>query len=299
MDWVFMGVISASFLGVYDLLKKRSIIGNAVIPVLFCSICCGAIVWFPFVVMSWFSDYENPIGFMTVDTLSFREHLLFFAKSALVGTSWILSYFALKNLPVSLAAGIRSTSPLWTLVGALLIFSERPNLQQWLGIFVTLVFFFLLSLAGKKEGLVFHRNGWVGIMLLATLIGAASALYDKLLLTEYGYSAATVQAYFSLYLVVVMLPFVVGWKLRLWKRGTFEWRWSIPLIAFSLLVADYAYFSGLGDPEAMISVMSCIRRGSALVVFVGGYIFFKERNYKAKTPCILGILLGICIIVTS
>ncbi|MCH6256032.1 DMT family transporter [Puniceicoccaceae bacterium K14] len=299
MDWILLGVISAVFLGVYDLLKKRSITGNAVIPVLFLSICCGAIVWLPSIILSYIDNYDHPISFFSIEPIGLKEHVQFFSKSSLVGTSWILSYFALKNMPVSLATGIRATSPLWTLGGAIILFAERPNWQQWLGIFVTLAFFFLLSLAGKKEGFIFHRNGWVGCMILATLIGAGSALYDKLLLTEYGYPAATVQAYFSFYLVLFMLPFAIGWKLRIWERGNFEWRWSIPFISLCLLVADYAYFSGLGDPESMISVMSCIRRGSALVVFVGGYLFFKERNYRAKTPCILGILLGICIIVTA
>ena len=54
-----------------------------------------------------------------------------------------------------------------------------------------------------------HRNKWIGCMMVATLLGACSALYDKYLLQVIGLPVATVQAWFSLYLVVVLLPFYI------------------------------------------------------------------------------------------
>ncbi len=299
MNWIAAGLVSAFFLGLYDVFKKRSVNGNAVIPVLFAGVCGGALIWLPWIVFSFTDGFAAPHRFLVVDRLTPFEHLMILLKSTIVGASWILSYFALKHLPVSLATGIRATSPLWTLAGALLIFGENPNGQQWLGIGLTLVFFGLFSLAGRKEGIVFHRNGWVGLMVLATLIGAGSSLYDKYLLSSYGFQPSTLQAYFSLYLVLVLAPFITGWKLRWWPRGEFEWRWSIPLIAVCLLIADFVYFSALKDPESMVSILACLRRSSALVAFGAGYLFFKERNYRAKTPCLLGILAGIFLIVTA
>ena len=73
----------------------------------------------------------------------------------------------------------------------------------------------------------------------------------------------------------------------------------MPMIGVSLLLADYLYFEALRDQEAMISVVSCLRRGGVLVSFLAGYILFKERNYRAKTPCVLGILLGVILIVLA
>lgn len=299
MNWIAAGLVSAFFLGLYDVFKKRSVSGNAVIPVLFAGVCGAAAIWLPWIAMSYSDGYTAPHRFLQVDRLSVEAHLLVLLKSAIVGTSWILSYFALKNLPVSLATGIRATSPLWTLAGALAIFGESPNGQQWLGMGLTIVFFALFSLAGKREGIVFHRNGWVGLMVLATVVGGVSSLFDKYLLSSYGFRPSTLQAYFSLYLVAVLAPFVVGWRLRWWPRGVFQWRWSIPLIAVCLLIADFVYFSALTQPDAMISVLACLRRASALVAFVAGYVLFKERNYRAKTPCLIGILLGIIVIVTA
>lgn len=300
MNWVFEALASAAFLGIYDIFKKRSVVGNAVIPTLFLSVCCGAILWIPWVLLSALAGPDTaPLPILVVDPLTLADHGRLFLKSVIVAISWALSYFALKHLPVSVAGSIRATGPFWVLFGAILLFAERPNLQQWSGILVTLGSFVALSFAGRREGLVFHRSGSVFLMLGATLAGAASGLYDKHLMGTLGYRASTVQAWFSIYLIVVFLPLVFGWWRRWWERSAFEWRWSIPLIGVSLIIADYLYFQALRDEQAMISIVSCLRRGGVLVTFVAGYLYFGERNYRAKTPCVLGILLGIALIVLA
>lgn len=300
MNWVFLALLSAAFLGLYDICKKHSVNGNAVIPVLFFSVLCGAVIWIPWVIVSAVGGVDAvPFAMLEVDALGLVDHARLFGKSMIVASSWIFSYFALKHLPISLAGGIRATGPFWTLIGAVLLFGERPSGQQWAGIALTLVSFVALSLAGRKEGFVFHKNRWVLFMVLATLAGTVSGLYDKYLMGTVGYRASTVQAWFSIYMVVVFAPFAWGWLRRWWPRAEFEWRWTIPLIAVCLLIADYAYFEALRDQEAMISIVSCLRRGGVLVTFVAGYVVFKERNYRRKAPCVLGILAGIVLIVAS
>jgi transporter family protein len=210
-----------------------------------------------------------------------------------VATSWLCSYFAVKHLPVSIAAPIRATGPVWTLLGALLVLRERPSVLEALGVGVTLVSFVGLSFAGRKEGIHFHRDKWIGWLVAGTLLNAVSALYDKYLLGRAGFTAPTVQAWFSVYLAVLFLPFVVGWKLRWWQRHEFHWRWSIPLIAAALLVADFVYFDALRNPDALISLVASFRRGSTLVAFAGGIWLFREANLRQKLPAVVGILAGI------
>jgi drug/metabolite transporter (DMT)-like permease len=185
-----------------------------------------------------------PVSLVT-DPLTLKQHLQLELKSVIVAASWIFTYFALKYLPLSLGSPIRATSPLWTLFGALLILGERPTLLETLGVITTLVSFVGLSFAGRREGVHFHRDKWVGFIIAGTLLGAVSSLYDKYLLGRAHFSVPTVQAWFSVYLLVFFLPLAFGWKRRWWSRNEFHWRWSIPFIAFSLLVADYIYFSAL------------------------------------------------------
>jgi drug/metabolite transporter (DMT)-like permease len=234
---------------------------------------------------------------LVTDPLTPVQHLQLLLKSAIVAASWLFTYFGLKHLPLSLASPVRATSPLWTLTGALLILGERPTEMQLLGVITTLASFVGLSVAGRLEGVHFHRNKWVWFLVAGTVLGGVSSLYDKYLLGRLHFSVPTVQAWFSIYLVVLFTPFVIGWQRRWWERNEFRWRWTIPLIALALLAADYVYFSALRHPGALVSVVMSLRRGSTLVAFAGGLLLFGERSTWQKFAAVLGILVGIVLTV--
>jgi len=296
MHWIVASLVSALFLGVYDLCTKHAVRDNAVVPVLFFSTLSGAVVWLVLLAGQTVQPGAFPAS-LTVDPLTLVQHLQLALKSAIVAASWVFTYFAFKHLPLSLGSPIRATSPLWTLFGALLILGERPTGLEILGIVTTLISFVGLSIAGRREGVHFHRDKWVGFLVVGMLLGAVSALYDKYLLGRLHFSVPTVQAWFSVYLVVLFTPFIIGWKRRWWSRNEFHWRWSIPFIAFSLLVADYIYFSALRDPASLVSVVMSLRRGSTLVGFAGGLLLFGEKNGWQKLPAVIGILVGIVLTV--
>jgi drug/metabolite transporter (DMT)-like permease len=292
MNWVAAILLSAFFLGLYDLCAKHAVRANAVTPVLFFSTLTGATVWFVLLLVQAVHPGLLPHSLVT-DALTWKQHLQLLLKSGIVAASWIGTYYALKHLPLSLGAPIRATSPLFTLFGAILILGERPTWLETVGILTTLGSFIGLSVAGAREGVHFHRNKWVWFLLMGTLFGAVSSLYDKYLLGTLNFSVPTVQCWFQIYLLVFFAPFALGWKLRLWPRNEFHWRWSIPFIALALLVADYLYFSALRDPHGLVSIVMSLRRASTLVAFAGGLYFFREVNGWKKLPAVIGILFGI------
>jgi bacterial/archaeal transporter family protein len=296
MHWIVASLLSALFLGVYELCSKHAVRDNAVVPVLFLSTSTGAAVWLGLLLVQAVQPGLLPASLVT-DHLSITQHLQLALKSAIVAASWVFTYFAFKHLPLSLGSPIRATSPFWTLAGALLILGERPSILQTIGILTTLASFVGLSMAGAREGVHFHRDKWVAFLVAGTIFGAASSLYDKYLLGRVGFSVPTVQAWFSIYLMVLFLPFAIGWKRRWWTRNEFYWRWSIPLIALFLLIADYIYFSALRQPDALVSVVMSLRRASTLVGFGGGLLFFGEKHGLRKLPAVIGILAGIALAV--
>ena len=282
MHWIVASLVSALFLGVYELCTKHAVRDNAVVPVLFFSTLTGAAVWVGLLMVQMLHPGALPASLVT-DPLTLVQHLQLVLKSAIVAASWVFTYFALKHLPLSLGSPIRATSPLWTLFGAILILGERPTWLETVGVLTTLASFVGLSFVGRLEGVHFHRNKWVWFLVAGTLLGAVSSLYDKYLLGRLHFSVPTVQAWFSVYLVVLFTPFAIGWKRRWWSRNEFHWRWSIPFIALSLLVADYIYFSALRDPASLVAVVMSLRRGSTLVGFAGGLLLFGEKNGLTKT----------------
>jgi bacterial/archaeal transporter family protein len=309
MHWALLSLTSALFLGFYDICQKHALRNNPVIPVLCVSTGTAALVWTALLLLQALAPSVLPAALL-VPSLGWRQHALLFLKSAIVAASWMCTYLAVKHLPISLAAPIRATSPLWTLGAAIVLLGERPSWLQLLGILTTLTSFFGLSLVGRLEGVHFHRNRWVGFMILGTLFGAASGLYDKVLLGRLHLGPATVQAWFSIYLLVLFGPLAfVSSRARKKQRdrlrqsdpdadvdaGRFAFRFSIPILALCLLVADFAYFYALRDPNGLISLVASIRRGATLIAFAAGVFIFKEANGWKKLPPVLGIVAGIAL----
>jgi bacterial/archaeal transporter family protein len=292
MHWIVASLVSAFFLGCYDLFTKHAVRANAVLPVLFFANVCSASVWLALMATDALAPGRLPSS-LIVAPMNLAQHGQLLLKSVIVALSWSCSYFAVKQLPVSLAAPIRATGPVWTLIGALLVLGERPTALEIVGIAITLGSFVSLSLAGRAEGIHFHRNPWIGWLLAGTLFGAISGLYDKFLLGRAGFAASTVQAWFSIYLAALFLPLAIGWKRRWWPRHEFHWRWSVPMVSAALLICDFIYFTALRDPEALVSLVAGLRRGSILVAFAGGLLFFGEINGRKKLPAVLGVLAGI------
>ena len=210
-----------------------------------------------------------------------RAHGLVVLKSAIVLTSWIFGYFGMKHLPLTIVGPINATRPVLVLLGALLIFGERLNASQWAGVLLALVSLFLLGRSSRREGVDFAHNRWILCIAAAALTGAASGLYDKYIMTRLD--PVFVQSWYNLY-QFLMMAVVVGilWWPRRGHTTPFRWSWAIPFISIFLSAADFAYLYALRDPDAMISVVSMIRRGSVVVSFLCGAALFHERNLRSK-----------------
>lgn len=294
--WVILALMSAVLLGVYEVFKKLSVHKNAVIPVLFLSTLTSATLFLPLAIGSGFyPDFFRSIQ-LYIPEITPEQHGLILIKSVIVVSNWILAFFAVKHLPITIAAPVRATGPIWTLLGALVIFGEQLNFQQWIGISVTLFFFFRLSTTGKLEGIHFGNNKWVFFIVLATLLGAVSGLYDKFIMRRIDRLA--VQAWFSFYQVLLLFPVlaITRWRLPKSERVRFHWKWTIPLIGVFLVMADFLYFKALTYPDSMISIISSLRRGGVVVSFIVGAIVFREKNLWKKSFYLAGILLGILLI---
>ena len=298
--WLSLCVASAIFLGVYDVAKKWSVRENAPLLVLFFAVLAGACITFPvFLLSRWMPDRAAAFH-LHCRMLDAGEHLLVAAKALLVSVSWISAFFALKHLPISIVTPIRASAPLWTLIGAVALFGERPSWIQWTGITIIVASYLVFSLIGRLEGIVFTRNRWVLLVFIATLSGAASALYDKHLLSGTGIDPVSLQVWFSFYLVgVIGLAAAVVRRRRPSDRSPFQWRRSIIAVGVLLIVADFLYFRALSEKDAMIAVISVIRRSSVVISFVAGGLLFHEKNKRKKALPLAGVLVGVLLLMVN
>lgn len=293
--WVLLALCSALLLGIYDVFKKRSLKENAVIPVLASSIFISAVIFTPFLLLSTFAPQVMEGSYFYVPKMDFSTHLRIFLKSAIVLGSWISAYFGMKYVPITIFSPIRATQPMWTVIGAFFIFSEHLTPLQAVGVVVTIFFFYCFSLAGLKEGISWKKNKWIWLIILATLLGAASGLYDKHLMRSFD--RVGVQVFSTMYQALLMLIILLTlWYPNRKKTTPFEWRWTIAGISIFLIFADYVYFWALSSEDALISIVSTIRRSGAVVPFLYGALFLGEKNLKLKGVLLCGILCGVALL---
>ena len=298
--WMYLGLLAALFLGLHNLLKKHAVQGNEVFPVLLGTISSGFLLLLPFYLGSvWFPEFMVNIQFYITD-IPWQTHGYLAIKSAIMAASWLLAYHALKHLPITIVTPIRSAGPFFTFIGAITIYQEKPNGLQWVGFFLIIFSVLLYSKIGKKEGIHFKSNKWIFAIIGATFLGASSGLYDKFLVQSLALNPQTLQFWFCFYTVIIILIILsVTWFPNAEKRKAFTWRWSIPLVGVLLQIADYFYFKALQDPEALIMLLSAIKRSQILIAVVVGGLLFKEQNKRKKLVPLAGIMCGVFLILYS
>lgn len=317
--WFVFALSSAVLLGFYDVLKKQSLSGNAVVPVLAANTIVSTLIFLPVIVISMLGSMPTGSHWY-VPVAGADMHVWVILKAAIVLSSWMCGYFAIKHLPLTIVGPVNATRPVMTLVGALLIFGEQLNGWQWAGVVVAIMAFFMLSRSGKKEGLDFVHDRWVLLLILAAVLGAVSGLYDKYLLAPVesggrGIPAMFVQAWFNVYQMLMMsVVLLVWWRSQnssatasqsvLAQAGVgagrsperFEWRWTIVGISIFLCAADMCYFYALSLDGALIAVVSMTRRSSVLVSFFFGAFLLKERNIRSKALDLLLVLVSLLLL---
>ncbi len=295
--WLLLAFLSAALLGFYDSFKKKSLDGNAVIPVLFLNTLFSSLIFLPFIALSATTNVLDGTIFH-VASGGWDVHKYVVLKSVIVLSSWVFGYFGMKHLPLTIVGPINATRPVMVLVGAFIVFGERLNLYQWIGVALAVASFFMLSRSGKKEGIDFKHDRWIYFIVLAAVLGAVSGLYDKYLMAPadnggVGLDKMLVQSWYNIYQCVMMgIMLVVLWWPKRKHTTPFRWDWCIILISVFLSAADFVYFYALSVPCAMISIVSMIRRGSVVVSFLFGAVLLHEKNLKSKVVDLVLVLLG-------
>lgn len=298
--WLILAFLSAALLGCYDSFKKAALRDNAVVPVLFFNTLFCSLIFLPLIILSANTHLLNGSLFY-VGSGGWEMHKYILLKSVIVLSSWLFGYLGMKHLPLTIVGPINATRPVLVLLGALIIFGERLNGWQWAGVLLAICSFFMLSRSGRREGIRFGHNLWILCIVIAAILGAISGLYDKYLMASpadggVGINRMAVQSWYNIYqtLWMLIMLLVIWWPQR--GKQPFKWHWPIVGISVALSVADFLYFYALSEPQAMISIVSMIRRGSVVVSFLFGALIFHEHNLKSKAIDLSLVLLSMVLL---
>lgn len=291
--WVIWILESAVFLALYDIAKKASVRDNEVLPVLLCSTCFGCLAYLVGI---------TALGRLgaTLAAVDARVILLGLLKSAIVASSWVFTFCALRTLPVTIATPIRSSAPALVFLVALVLYGEIPTWIQGVGMLLVFAGYCTFSWAGRHEGIDFFHNKAVGLAVVGAVLSAVSSIWDKYVFQVAASPVEATQLVFQVGLVAVYGVSLLVRRCFLPSPSTgsfaFTWRWTIPFVGILLCLSDWLLFTGLSLPGTPISVCSLMRRFSVAITFVLGALFFHETNLARKSVALALVLAGIALL---
>ncbi|MBQ1635091.1 MAG: EamA family transporter [Bacteroidales bacterium] len=274
--WVLLAVFSAILLGTYDVAKKQALRKNGTFAVLLVATALSTLFVSPFL----------RIG-------PAEDHLKLALKAVLVTASWVSGMEGLKRLPLTTVSTIKGSRPVFVVLFSIILFGERLNWMQWLGIAIVLGALYMLGFTSRRDASAQVRKTgfiWMGISVLT---GVASALYDKYIMK--GMEPMFVQSWTNLFITIILALCVLVKRLQA-RSDKFRWDWTLVLVAVLITGADALYFFALKQPDALLSIISVVRRASVLVTFVLGAIIFHEGNIRAKGLNMLLMAAGVVLL---
>lgn len=296
--WLWAAIGSAILLGIYDVFKKQASTRNDVLHILLYVTALSTLILSPFVLTSAFGWHWLENTSFNASPGSLRDHLLVILKAFIVTISWVTGLMGLKHLPITTAGTIKTSRPVFVLLGSILIFGERLNPWQWVAVLVAFVALWLLGHTSRREGFDFVRNRWVICMWVSVVSGVASALLDKHLMASM--QPMFVQGWCNFYITLILAITLLVVK----HSGSpyykpYKHDWLILVIALFITWSDFLYFLSLSGEGAMLSVVSILRRSSVIITFICGALFFKEKNLRSKGLALLILLVSMVILVLA
>ncbi len=296
--WLWAAIGSAILLGIYDVFKKQASTRNDVLHILLYVTALSTLILSPFVLTSAFGWHWLENTSFNASPGSLRDHLLVILKAFVVTISWVTGLMGLKHLPITTAGTIKTSRPVFVLLGSILIFGERLNPWQWVAVLVAFVALWLLGHTSRREGFDFVRNRWVICMWVSVVSGVASALLDKHLMASM--QPMFVQGWCNFYITLILAITLLVVK----HSGSpyykpYKHDWLILVIALFITWSDFLYFLSLSGEGAMLSVVSILRRSSVIITFICGALFFKEKNLRSKGLALLILLVSMVILVLA
>jgi len=284
MIWMSLVLVYGLLKGAREIVKKKCLEHNSVVEVLFFYTLIGFILVF---LMPGRSDiYDLQINYLPYIVL----------KSFVIFLAWILSFKAIKSMPVSMYGVLDMSRVIFATLLGTFVLHEVWSVGQMIGLPLVLLGLFMLRiLKGKKDVEEKIAPRTVLFAFLSCALNAVSGFLDKVLMKDL--TSSQLQIGYMFFLVVFYGMYLVISRARInWKALARNY-W-IPLLAIMFIVADKCLFIANGYPESKITIMTLIKQSSCFVTIALGRIVYKEKNILKKSICAGIVLAGILIALT-
>lgn len=294
--WVFQVLLYGLIKGSREIVKKKSLERNSILEVLF------FYTLFAFLFVC--TDVKNATGmdFHYMPAVAFKAFVIFLA--------WMLSFKAIKKMPISLYGILDLSRVLFATLLAVVVMHEVLSVNQWIGLILVSTGLIMLKRPKKK---VKAADGQAAdgkteatkeessvtpfiviIALISCMLNSVSGLMDKILTLHI--TSSQLQFWYMLFLVGYYFLFIVitREKIDIKKSLKNPWIW---LLALLFVIADRSLFLANANPNSRISVMTLIKQSGCIVTILAGKFIFHEKHIGYKLLCAAVVIAGIVIAV--
>lgn len=279
--WLWMSLASGILYGFYDIFKKKSLEKNSVFDVLALYSLCS------FIIVSY--EIFNAIN------IGYYGLLLILLKSFIIFISWIFSFMAIKNMPISIITPFGTASPMFSIILGILVLNEKLGFFQALGILIILVSYYLIGRSGSSEITGLFKNKYFYFMVGSTFLSALSALIDKIVLKTVN--PGQMQFWFSLFTTILYFAVMIYIRKKDKTIRAIQFNPYILLMSIAMVFSDRIYYNAVNIPLSQISIIIPLRKISVFVSAIIGGVVFKERNLKQKFLYICLLIVGIAVVI--
>lgn len=279
MAWVLQTLLYGLLKGARDVVKKESLKKSTVVEVLFFYTLFAFLLCIP---------ASTDIASVDVKYMPY-----IFIKSFVIFIAWILSFKAIKSLPLSIYGILDLSRVLFATLLGIVVLKEVVTVNQVIGlILVTLGLIFLKQRKNEEKEDV--RPFVVILALLSCVLNAVSGFLDKVL-TQFV-TPSQLQFYYMLFLTLMYLVYLLIDRSEVNVKSSVKNYW-IWVLAILFVIADKSLFIANANPASKITIMTLIKQSGCVVTILAGKFIYKEKNMLHKFICAAVIIAGIVIAV--
>lgn len=281
MLWIWLVLLYGVLKGAREIVKKKSLQKNTIMEVLLVYTLLSFLMVVP--------DVKNAMGVQPI-TMCFIA-----LKSFVIFVAWMLSFRAIKQMPISLYGVLDLSRVLFSTLLGILVLGEHMGVWQILGL--VLVCTGLLLCKRRKpdaEQAEKIEPKIVAIALFSCILNAVSGLLDKLLMRTVN--STQLQFWYMLFLVLFYVIYIVisKEKIRFLTALKNYWIW---ILSVMFMIGDRALFIANQSQDSRITVMTLLKQAGCIVTILAGKFIFKEKNIGYKLFCAAVIIVGIVVAV--
>lgn len=284
--WILLVLAYGLIKGAREIVKKKALTKSTVMEVLFLYTLLSFLLILP--------ESGKSIG-NPPDKL-----WLIAVKSFVIFGAWILSFKAIKKMPISFYGVLDLSRVLFATLLGLFVLHEKMGVWQVAGLVLVSGGLLLLPMGGwfrkkaeKKEHIPVR---YVIIAIISCMLNALSGLLDKILMGGGGIDSGELQFWYMLFLLLFYAAYILVSRTRINFKSAWKnyWIWILSIL---FVLADRALFIANASASSRVTVMTLIKQSGCIITILGGKFIFKEKNIEYKLFCAAIIILGIVVAV--